>query len=134
MEELTISAVAQQAGIRASTIRYYESIDLLPPPRRVNGRRRYDSTILDRLAFILTTQQLGFTLTEIQRLFQHEHTATPLPTLWQTLARQKLADVERLIQHALDIKQLLIQGLDCGCSDLPDCIDCVLTHCDQLQP
>ncbi len=30
MQELTISAVAQQMGIRASTIRYYESINLLP--------------------------------------------------------------------------------------------------------
>ena len=134
MDELTISVVAQQAGVRASTIRYYESIDLLPPPQRVNGRRRYDSSILDRLAFIQTTQQLGFTLTEIQRLFQHQNTATPLPILWQTLAREKLADVERLIQHALDIKQMLVQGLGCDCPDLPDCIDCVLTQCDQPQP
>ena len=131
MQELTISAVAQRVGIRASTIRYYESINLLPEPRRVNGRRRYDPTILERLAFIQTTQQLGFTLTEIQHLFHHQDAQVPLPTLWQTLARQKLADVERLIQHAFDIKQLLVQGLGCGCPDLQDCIDCVLAECDQ---
>ena len=131
MDELTISAVAQRVGVRASTIRYYESINLLPPARRVNGRRRYDPTILERLAFIHTTQQLGFTLTEIQRLFRHQDTQTPLPMLWQTLARQKLADVERLIQHANEVKQLLVQGLGCGCPDLQDCIDCVLAECEQ---
>lgn len=131
MQELTISAVAQQMGIRASTIRYYESINLLPTPRRVNGRRRYDPSIIERLAFIHTTQQLGFSLTEIQRLFHHQEVETPLPQLWQTLARQKLADVERLIQHATGIKQLLTQGLGCGCPDLQDCIDCVLTQCEE---
>src|SRR5205085_10290790 len=72
MDELTISQVARQAGVRPSTIRYYESIDVLPPARRLNGRRRYDPAILDRLAFIQITQQLGFTLSEIQLLFQHQ--------------------------------------------------------------
>jgi MerR family transcriptional regulator, redox-sensitive transcriptional activator SoxR len=131
MEELTISAVARQAGVRASTIRYYESINVLPAPHRVSGRRRYDRAILDQLAFIQITQQLGFTLTEIQRLFHHQDRQTPLPELWQTLARQKLADVERLIQHALDVKLLLQQGLGCSCPDLNECIDCVLAECEE---
>jgi MerR family redox-sensitive transcriptional activator SoxR len=133
MQELTITDVARRVGVRASTIRYYESINVLPPPRRVGGRRRYDPSVLDRLAFIQITQQLGFTLTEIQRLFDHRDGATPLSELWQTLARQKLDDVERLIQHALDVKLLLVQGLRCGCSNLHDCIDCVRTQCDDRQ-
>jgi DNA-binding transcriptional MerR regulator len=41
MEELTISEVARLSGVRATTIRYYESINVLPQPRRANGRRRY---------------------------------------------------------------------------------------------
>ena len=36
MEELTIGAVARQAGLRPSALRYYESIGLLPAPRREN--------------------------------------------------------------------------------------------------
>lgn len=47
MEELTIGEVAGQAGIRASAIRYYESVKVLPAPRRTNGRRLYDSSVLD---------------------------------------------------------------------------------------
>ena len=45
MEELTISEVANRAGIRASAIRYYESIQLLPPPQRSAGRRRYNPDV-----------------------------------------------------------------------------------------
>src|SRR5262249_46276624 len=99
MEELTISEVARQAGIRPSAIRYYESINLLPLPNRVSGRRRYDATILDRLAFIQVAQKLGFTLTEIQQLF-HQQEMDSLSENWQALARQKLAEVNTVIEHA----------------------------------
>jgi MerR family redox-sensitive transcriptional activator SoxR len=131
MEELTISEVARQAGIRPSAIRYYESINLLPLPNRVSGRRRYDAAILDRLAFIQVAQKLGFTLTEIQQLFQQQEKETPLTENWQTLTRQKLAEMDTVIEHARNVKKLLVRGLDCACSDLSNCIDCVLINCTE---
>ena len=129
MEELTISEVSRRSGVRATTIRYYESINVLPQPRRANGRRRYDAAILDRLAFIHVAQRLGFTLTEIGLLFEQSDTATPLSQRWQAMAREKLSDVERLIRHAREVRQALIDGLGCGCPNLDECIDCVLEQC-----
>ena len=130
MEEMTISEVARQAGIRPSAIRYYESINLLPLPNRVSGRRRYDAAILDRLAFIQVAQKLGFTLAEIQKLF-HQQEKDSLSENWQALARQKLAEVDTIIEQARSVKKLLVQGLDCACSDLSHCIDCVLINCTE---
>jgi MerR family transcriptional regulator, redox-sensitive transcriptional activator SoxR len=129
MEDLTISEVARRLGIRTSTIRYYESIAVLPPPQRVNGRRRYDSGIIERLTFIQVAQALGFTLAEIQLLVSERRADDGLAEQWQSLARQKLADVERLIQQAQDVRRRLIQGLRCGCPNLSACINCVLAHC-----
>ena len=129
MEELTISEVARLSGVRASTIRYYESISVLPEPRRAHGRRRYDVAILDRLAFIHVAQRLGFTLSEIVLLFEQRETAVPLSERWQAMAREKLADVERLIRHAREVRQTLISGLRCDCENLDECIDCVLKQC-----
>ena len=129
MEELTISEVARRSGVRATTIRYYERISVLPEPRRANGRRRYDPTIVDHLAFIHVAQRLGFTLSEIVLLFEQRDTTVPLAERWQTLAREKLADIERLIRHAGEVRQSLLSGLRCGCSSLDDCIDCVLAEC-----
>lgn len=37
---LTIGEVARRAGVAASSIRYYESIGLLPEPDREHGQRR----------------------------------------------------------------------------------------------
>jgi MerR family transcriptional regulator, redox-sensitive transcriptional activator SoxR len=129
MEDLTISEVARQSGVSATTIRYYERISVLPAPRRAAGRRRYDAAILERLAFIQATQRLGFSLQEIRLLFEQRDAAEPLSERWQALAREKLADVERLIRHAREVRQTLIGGLRCGCANLHDCIDCVLRQC-----
>jgi MerR family redox-sensitive transcriptional activator SoxR len=129
MEELTITEVARRSGVRATTIRYYESINVLPEPRRANGRRRYDPAIIERLAFIHVAQRLGFSLGEIGLLFDQGDTTAPLSERWQALAREKLADVERLIRHAREVRQTLMSGLRCGCPNLHECIDCVLKHC-----
>lgn len=135
MEELTISEVARKVGVRTSTIRYYESINVLPEPRRVSGQRRYDTTILERLTFIQTAQKLGFTLTEIQLLLhRQEGEKTPLSEHWHTLASQKLIEVESLIQQAIEVKSLLTRGLRCNCPNLLDCIQCILLNCYEPKP
>jgi len=130
MNNLSIGQVARQAGLRPSAIRYYESIAVLPAPRRVGGQRRYDRAVLDHLAFIQVAQRLGFTLQEIHFLFHNQDESAPLPERWRELASHKLADVEALIQQATGVQQLLKQGLRCGCVDLADCIHCVVSNCD----
>ncbi len=133
MTELTISEVARQAGIRASAIRYYESVGLLPPPRRVSGQRRYHADILRRLAFIQAAQAVGFSVAEMQTLLHELDGNVPLSTRWQSLARQKLAEVDALILRAQGMKRMLSHGLHCGCPDLEQCIDCVLKiHCEAI--
>lgn len=129
MPTLTIGEVARRGGVPASTIRYYESIALLPAPARRGGQRRYDPAILERLAFIAVAQRLGFSLAEIGRLFHNEEEETPLSDQWRELASRKLAEIEQLIAQATGVRQLLAQGLRCGCADLCSCIDCVVLNC-----
>jgi DNA-binding transcriptional MerR regulator len=59
---MTIGQVAKRSGLRASAIRYYERVGLLPKPARSGGQRRYDSRILDRLAVLERAKNCGFTL------------------------------------------------------------------------
>ena len=126
MEELTIGEVARQAGIRPSAIRYYESVRLLPPPRRVHGRRRYNIDVFRRLAVIRLAQQVGFTVAEMHLLFESMETSTSSPSQWQTLARQKLAEVDVLIRQALAMKKMLLERIHCDCLNFEECIDCLL--------
>lgn len=121
MAALMIGEVAQQAGVQPSALRYYESIGILPAPERVNGRRRYDAEILQRLAVIQLAQQAGFTLAEIGTLFEgFEDGATP-SSRWRALAEQKLPEVEEQIARAQAMKRFLKEGLRCGCLMLEEC-------------
>lgn len=62
----TIGALAERSGFPPKTIRYYESIGLLPPPKRSDGGYRlYGADDESRLAFIAKAKQLGLSLGEI---------------------------------------------------------------------
>jgi MerR family redox-sensitive transcriptional activator SoxR len=87
MNELSIGVGARMAGVRPSTLRYYESIGLIPAPRRIHQRRCYDAYVLQRLALIQLAQQAGFKISEIQTLFHGFARDTPPAARWQALAR-----------------------------------------------
>jgi DNA-binding transcriptional MerR regulator len=66
---MRIGALADLSGLSAQTIRYYESIDLLPEPERTpSGYRDYSADIAERLRFIRDAQACGLTLDEVQTL------------------------------------------------------------------
>ena len=125
MGNMSIGEVAQRAGVRPSALRYYESIGVLPTPERENGRRRYDGEVLrevlDRLAVVRVAQQAGFTISEIRMLLDGFSEDTPPSERWRVLAREKLPEVEALVERALGMKNLLERGLRCECLRLEDC-------------
>ena len=125
MGSMSIGEVAQRAGLRPSTLRYYESIGVLPTPERENGRRRYDGEVLrkvlDRLAVVRVAQQAGFTISEIRMLLDGFSEDTPPSERWRVLARKKLPEIEALVERALGMKNLLERGLRCECLRLEDC-------------
>jgi MerR family redox-sensitive transcriptional activator SoxR len=122
MDEMSIGQVAKEAGIKTSKIRYYEEIGLLPEARRVRGQRRYNAGILQTLTTIQFAQQAGFTLTEIQDLFQTQETHHPLSEKGQQLVQEKLMHLEQLSARIDQMKTMLVAGLACACQKSDDCI------------
>ncbi len=121
MQRFSIGVIAQQAGVATSTIRYYERIKLLAPPRRVNGRRQYDGSVLRQLGIIRLAQQAGFTIAEIQTLLHGFPANTPPSVRWQTLAGEKIVQLEQELAEIQAKKSLVEQTLECQCATLEDC-------------
>lgn len=121
MEELRIGEVAQRAGVRPSTLRYYERIGLLPHAPRVSGQRRYPPEIVQRIQMIAVAKELGFSLDEIKVLLDGLTPDSPPSERWQVIARAKLPEVERLIRQAEGMKRILNSGLECQCLTIEDC-------------
>ena len=57
---ITRGELAKRSGCHLETVRYYEKIDLLPPPERsAGGHRLYRREDQKRLRFILRGRELG---------------------------------------------------------------------------
>jgi MerR family transcriptional regulator, redox-sensitive transcriptional activator SoxR len=120
--KLTIGDVARQAGVRASALRYYESIGLLPAPARVGGRRVYEPGVLDALRLIQLAKRAGFSVAETRRLMHGFDRTTPASARWQAMATRKLEDVNALITEAEQMRDVLEKLLTCTCVQLSDCV------------
>jgi MerR family redox-sensitive transcriptional activator SoxR len=121
MADLTISDVAQRFGLRPSAIRYYEQIGLLPPTWRKSGQRRYDNSVLHRLAVIQRARQMGFTLDEIRKLFFGFRPGATPSKRWKEMSRQKIDELAAVREH-IDVMLKLLEGLgNCQCDALDEC-------------
>lgn len=64
---LTISQVSRSFGLSPKTLRFYESIGILPQARRSqSGYRLYDEGQVGLLGFIVRAKGLGLTLKDIK--------------------------------------------------------------------
>jgi MerR family redox-sensitive transcriptional activator SoxR len=122
MSQLTISEVACQVGLKASAIRYYEQLGILPPADRISGQRRYDRTVLYRLAVVQRARQLGFSLDEIRTLFFGFGDGTRASERWRKLANNKLAELHALAEQIASMQGLLTRmKANCQCKTLEMC-------------
>ncbi|MBO9610241.1 MAG: MerR family transcriptional regulator, partial [Paenibacillaceae bacterium] len=106
-----------------STLRYYESVGLLPSPDRKNGQRRYDERLLDRIDFIKVAQQTGFSIQEIIVLLEGFETGSSLSKRWEQMAKQKRSQLEERKKQLNSMIQILDSGLNCKCLSWSECLE-----------
>ncbi len=116
---MRIGEVAARAGVRTSLIRYYEEVGLLPEPARVSGQRRYDETVLRRLAVVDVAQRAGLSLDEIRTLLDHGN--DPMSERLRALAERRLPEIDALIARAQRVREWLRLAATCGCERIDDC-------------
>lgn len=69
---LTTGQIAKDTGVTLRTLRYYDSIDLLKPSNKKNGRRLYDYQDLTKLQKILTLKFIGLSLDDIEAIIKND--------------------------------------------------------------
>lgn len=116
MKELTISQLAERAGVTPQTLRYYELRRLLEePPRTKSGYRRFREDTVPRLRFIRRAQELGFSLEEIRELLSLR--ATPGAQCEDVRRRTegKIAEIEEKMR-TLEAMRRSLRELVAQCS------------------
>lgn len=118
---LTIGELAELAGKRPSSIRYYEQVGLLPEPARVSGQRRYEPGAVRALAVIDTAQRAGLTLDEIRALLSASPDDESAIDKLREVADRKLPEIAALIERAELVRSWLESAARCECPDLDEC-------------
>lgn len=111
MGRLQIGELARKSGLNPKTIRYYESIGLLPRAMRTHaGYRLYAEETLETLSFIAKAKSLGLRLREINQIIGlHEKGQLPCECT-RDLINKKLRECEERIT-ALEALRERLQGL-----------------------
>jgi MerR family copper efflux transcriptional regulator len=76
---MRIGELAKTAGLNVQTLRFYEREGLIPKPARTRaGYREYTERDAQRVAFIRSCQEIGFTLKDVKDVFDlHRVLASP---------------------------------------------------------
>ena len=117
---MSIGEVAERVGLRTSALRYYETAGLVSPTTRISGQRRYDESVVDRLAVITFCQRLGFTLAEIGVLLSAPRGARQKQH-WRGLVDAKVEELDETLERMRAMKQVLLTSRDCDCVDVEEC-------------
>ncbi|SRR5579875_272032 len=112
---MNIGEVATRAGIAPKTIRYYESVGLIPAAaRRGNGYRDYSVTDLHTLHFVQRARALGFSVAEVAELLALWRNKRRKSAAVKAIALTKIRDIERKIA-ALEAMKRSIRRLAANC-------------------
>ena len=106
---MRIGELAERLGINTKTIRYYESIGLLPEPDRTeSGYRDYEEADVERLVFIKSAQRLGLALDEVGEILAlRERGQVPCGYV-RGLISEEISDIDRRLEELHQLRQELV--------------------------
>jgi len=104
-----IRELSKIIGVSTKTIRYYESVGLMPLPQRdTNNYRRYSFNDVERLRFISSARSLGLPIKSISEfLIARNKGIAPCDEVLRKLV-QKLDEIDRRIADMLALREILV--------------------------
>ena len=86
--KLKIGQLARRVNVNVRTLRYYETLGLLPAPQRTEtGYRLYSEADERRLRFVLQAKRIGLSLEEIRRVLDLGRHGSPCGYVREVVSR-----------------------------------------------
>ena len=121
-EPLTIGQVAKRAGVATSALRFYEERGLIRSERTGASHRRYQRSVIRRVAFIVFAQRIGLTLDEVgAELAKLPENRVPTRADWAELSSSWTGRIDERIAELERLRAGLTECIGCGCLSLDRC-------------
>lgn len=120
---MNIGQAAKLSGVSAKTIRYYESIGLIPEASRTEGGyRTYSDKDVETLRFIHHSRNLGFSVKDVATLLDLWRNQKRASADVKALALAHIDEVDLKIEELKKIRDTLMHLTQrCHGDDRPDC-------------
>ena len=120
---MKIGEAARASGVSAKTIRYYESIGLIPrASRSESGYRSFVQIDIDTLRFVKRARSLGFSVKDVARLLDLWRDRSRVSSAVKTLATEQLGEIDRKIDELRSMRDTLEHLAEqCHGDQRPDC-------------
>ena len=110
--DISIGELSRRAGVKVTTIRFYEGAGLMAaPPRSEGDRRLYDDVHVRRLSFIRHARELGFEMEDLRTLLELSDRPDGSCGPVDEIAGRHLAAVEEKIGKLMALKGELTRML-----------------------
>ena len=107
-----IGELAKATGVSTDTLRHYERKGVLHSQRAGNGYRQYPEDALERVRMVRQCLAIGFTLDELQSIFQvFDRGGAPCQQV-RKLAVSKLAQIETHLEEVTALRNDLKDALN----------------------
>ncbi len=112
MRNQFIGKTSRETGLSVDTIRFYEKVGLINPPARTGGKFRiFRAEDIHNLKNIRNLLDMGFSLTEIERVLRLRHGGMDVCTEVRDLLRKKVAKVRGKIRLLHRLEQEILKEL-----------------------
>lgn len=126
---MRIGELARKVGVNPKTVRYYESIGLLPAAERTSsGYRVYDEGDAERVGFIKAAQRLGMRLDEIAEVLALRDADKRPCSYVRGVLHEHVADIDERIAELQRLRRQLVD-LDERADQLASDPDAVSASC-----
>ncbi|EMQ97097.1 redox-sensitive transcriptional activator SoxR [Paeniglutamicibacter gangotriensis] len=121
-QDLSVGQVAARSGVAVSALHYYEREGLISSWRTSGNQRRFDRSVLRRVAVIRAAQRAGIPLASIAEIFAGlPDDQTPLKEDWQAVSAAWRDDLQERIHQLQSLRDGLGGCIGCGCLSLAEC-------------
>jgi MerR family redox-sensitive transcriptional activator SoxR len=119
---LTIGELSRRSGIAPSALRFYEDAGLITSERSAGNQRRYERSVLRRVAFVRAAQRVGLSLDDVRTaLATLPAGRTPTKADWTRLSRGWRPLLDARITALEQLRDRLDGCIGCGCLSLRTC-------------
>ena len=108
---LSIGEASKASKLPVKTIRYYEDIGLISPPRQDNGYRFYRDKELHKLKFVHRTRSLGFSIEDCRGLLSLYEDEQRSSASVKTIAEKHLVDIDQKLLELHELRDVLLHQL-----------------------